>query len=74
LEAETCGGNPFSTIKTACNTLERLLDIFHLIRNMLGTTIKIVSLGLWDKAKLQGKVGLFPKHRPMKEHKIVGIV
>jgi hypothetical protein len=30
-----------STIKSVYNTLENLLDIFHLIRKMLGTTVKI---------------------------------
>jgi hypothetical protein len=28
------------TIKSAYNALENLLDIFHLIRKMLGTTVK----------------------------------
>jgi hypothetical protein len=33
LEVETCRGNLLSTIKTAYNALEHLLDIFHLIKN-----------------------------------------
>jgi hypothetical protein len=43
LEAETCRSNLLSTIKTAYNVLEHLLDIFHLIIKMLGATVKMLN-------------------------------
>jgi hypothetical protein len=44
-----------STIRTAYNTLENLLDIFYLIRKLLGTTVKIQTTDLLEMIPIGGR-------------------